>query len=142
MGTRPAILTALQQPAQAADIACLITKTDSNPFFVKMKEGAQKKADELGMTLKAYAGKMDGDNESQVAAMESCIADNAKGSPEGYLSRHVNGKGWGAIAHDNNVPLDKINARLDKLQRDLEGTTGSNRNLPATGRERGRNSRH
>ena len=66
--------------AQAGDIgACLITKTDSNPFFVKMKEGAQKKADELGMTLKSYAGKMDGDNESQVAAIETCIADGAKG---------------------------------------------------------------
>ena len=27
--------------ASAADIgACLITKTDTNPFFVKMKEGA------------------------------------------------------------------------------------------------------
>jgi fructose transport system substrate-binding protein len=66
--------------ANAADVgACLITKTDSNPFFVKMKEGAQKKAEELGMTLKAYAGKMDGDNESQVAAIETCIADGAKG---------------------------------------------------------------
>jgi hypothetical protein len=69
------------------------------------------------------------------------IADNAKGSPEGYLSRHVNGKGWGAIARDNNVPLEKINTRLDKLERDLRGTTGSERNLPATGRERNRNSR-
>ena len=28
---------------------------------------------------KAYAGKIDGDNESQVAAIESCIADGAKG---------------------------------------------------------------
>jgi hypothetical protein len=65
------------------------------------------------------------------------IADNAKGSPETYLTRHVNGKGWGAIAADSNVPLDKINARLDKLQRYLEGTP-SDRNLPATGRERGR----
>ena len=26
----------------------LITKTESNPFFVKMREGAQAKADELG----------------------------------------------------------------------------------------------
>jgi fructose transport system substrate-binding protein len=66
-------------PAQAADIACLITKTDTNPFFVKMKEGAEAKAAELGMTLKSYAGKVDGDNESQVAAIESCIADGAKG---------------------------------------------------------------
>ncbi|WP_448951988.1 substrate-binding domain-containing protein [Labrys neptuniae] len=67
-------------PGFAADIgACLITKTDTNPFFVKMKEGATAKAKELGVNLKAYAGKIDGDNESQVAAIESCIADGAKG---------------------------------------------------------------
>ena len=29
--------------------ACLITKTDTNPFFVKMKEGATAKAKELGV---------------------------------------------------------------------------------------------
>jgi fructose transport system substrate-binding protein len=67
-------------PVLSAEVgACLITKTDTNPFFVKMKEGASAKAAELGVTLKAYAGKIDGDNESQVAAMESCIADGAKG---------------------------------------------------------------
>ena len=66
--------------AQAADTTvCLITKTDTNPFFVKMKEGAEAKAKELGVTLKAYAGKIDGDSESQVAAIETCIADGAKG---------------------------------------------------------------
>ncbi len=58
---------------------CLITKTDTNPFFVKMKEGAEAKAEELGMTLKSFAGKVDGDNETQVAAIETCIADGAKG---------------------------------------------------------------
>ncbi len=67
-------------PAQAADVsACLITKTDTNPFFVKMKEGATAKAAELGVELKSYAGKVDGDSESQVAAIETCIADGAKG---------------------------------------------------------------
>ena len=66
--------------AQAAGIgACLITKTDTNPFFVKMKEGATAKAAELGVDLKAYAGKDDGDNEGQVAAIEACIADGVKG---------------------------------------------------------------
>lgn len=59
--------------------ACLITKTDTNPFFVKMKEGATAKAAELGMTLKSFAGKVDGDHETQVAAIETCIADGAKG---------------------------------------------------------------
>ncbi|MCX2721995.1 sugar ABC transporter substrate-binding protein [Roseibium salinum] len=67
-------------PAVAADMsACLITKTDTNPFFVKMKEGATAKAEELGIELKSFAGKVDGDHETQVAAIETCIADGAKG---------------------------------------------------------------
>ena len=60
-------------------IVGLITKTDINPFFVKMKEGAEAKAKELGVELRSYAGKVDGDNESQVAAIESLIAAGAKG---------------------------------------------------------------
>ncbi len=59
--------------------ACLITKTDINPFFVKMKEGASAKAKELGIKLSTYAGKVDGDHEAQVQAVESCIASGAKG---------------------------------------------------------------
>jgi fructose transport system substrate-binding protein len=75
-----AALAAFAAPASAADIgACLITKTDTNPFFVKMKEGATAKAAEIGVSLKSYAGKIDGDSESQVAAIETCIADGAKG---------------------------------------------------------------
>ncbi|WP_026619656.1 fructose transport system substrate-binding protein [Ensifer sp. WSM1721] len=75
-----ALGVAFASPSQAADVsACLITKTDTNPFFVKMKEGAAAKAQELGVTLKSYAGKVDGDHDSQVAAIESCIADGAKG---------------------------------------------------------------
>ncbi len=66
--------------AQAAGVgACLITKTETNPFFVKMREGATAKAAELGVDLKAYAGKDDGDNEGQVAAIETCMADGVKG---------------------------------------------------------------
>jgi fructose transport system substrate-binding protein len=67
-------------PALAQDVsACLITKTDTNPFFVKMKEGAEAKAAELGIELKSYAGRIDGDTESQVQAIETCIADGASG---------------------------------------------------------------
>ncbi|MFW8595714.1 sugar ABC transporter substrate-binding protein [Cribrihabitans neustonicus] len=74
-------LTGLAGMAQAQEniTACLITKTDTNPFFVKMKEGAEAKAEELGMSLKSFAGKVDGDHETQVAAIETCIADGAKG---------------------------------------------------------------
>ena len=59
--------------------ACLITKTDTNPFFVKMREGATAKAEELGINLSSFAGKVDGDHETQVQAIETCIANGAKG---------------------------------------------------------------
>ena len=68
-------------PAAAQDdvSACLITKTDINPFFVKMKEGATAKAEELGIDLSTYAGRIDGDHETQVQAVETCIASGADG---------------------------------------------------------------
>lgn len=65
--------------AQEATKACLITKTDINPFFVKMKEGATAKAQELGVELMTFAGKIDGDHETQQQAVESCIAAGVKG---------------------------------------------------------------
>lgn len=57
----------------------LITKTDTNPFFVKMKQGATAQAGKLGIDLQSFAGKQDGDNESQVQAVENLIAKGAKG---------------------------------------------------------------
>ena len=63
----------------AGEIVGLITKTNTNPFFVKMKEGFEAKAKELGLTPQAYAGKFDGDNDGQVKAIEQLIAAGAKG---------------------------------------------------------------
>ncbi|GGM90825.1 sugar ABC transporter [Lentzea pudingi] len=57
----------------------LVTKTDTNPFFVKMKEGAQQAASSSGATVQSFAGKQDGDNQSQVDAVENLIASGAKG---------------------------------------------------------------
>ncbi len=82
LGTGLAIATLGAAPAfaDAHEIgACLITKTDINPFFVKMKEGATAKAGELGINLSSFAGKVDGDHETQVQAIETCIASGAKG---------------------------------------------------------------
>ncbi|WP_407333025.1 sugar ABC transporter substrate-binding protein [Enterovibrio sp. 27052020O] len=57
----------------------LITKTNTNPFFVKMKEGAQEKATELGAKVSSFAGRFDGDTDSQVQAIENLVAAGAKG---------------------------------------------------------------
>jgi fructose transport system substrate-binding protein len=75
-----ALVCGLASQATAQDmIVGLITKTDTNPFFVKMKEGAEAQARESGMELRSYAGRYDGDNETQVEAIESLIAAGAKG---------------------------------------------------------------
>ena len=65
--------------AHAEDTVGLITKTETNPFFVKMREGAEAKAKELGVKLITAAGKFDGDNDGQVAAIENLISAKAKG---------------------------------------------------------------
>ena len=66
--------------AFAADepVIGLITKTETNPFFVKMKEGAQAEAKKLGAKLLSGAGKTDGDNAGQITALENMIAGGAK----------------------------------------------------------------
>jgi fructose transport system substrate-binding protein len=56
----------------------LITKTESNPFFVKMREGAQAAARTNHVRLMTAAGKNDGDNAGQVTAIENMIAAGAK----------------------------------------------------------------
>jgi fructose transport system substrate-binding protein len=65
--------------AQSATLACLITKNNTNPFFVKMKEGAEQGATAAGLEFQAYAGKVDGDAAPQIEAIENCIAAGAKG---------------------------------------------------------------
>jgi fructose transport system substrate-binding protein len=71
--------------ASAAGYACaaepvvgLITKTETNPFFVKMKEGAQSAAKLQGARLLTASGKADGDNAGQVAAIENMVGAGAR----------------------------------------------------------------
>lgn len=96
--------------------ACLITKTDTNPFFVKMREGAKAKADELGVALKTYAGKVDGDHETQVAAIETCIADGAKGilitasDTSSIVSAVTQAREAGLLVIALDTPLEPIDA--------------------------------
>jgi fructose transport system substrate-binding protein len=56
----------------------LITKTDTNLFFVKMREGAQAAASSEGVRLLTGAGKADGDNAGQITAIENMVAAGAR----------------------------------------------------------------
>ncbi|WP_344594425.1 sugar ABC transporter substrate-binding protein [Actinomadura vinacea] len=83
-GAAALALTACGPGAQGGGSAAgakvgLITKTDTNPFFVKMKEGAEKAARTAGVELVSAAGKFDGDNAGQVTAVENMVASGVKG---------------------------------------------------------------
>ncbi|BDP43963.1 sugar ABC transporter substrate-binding protein (plasmid) [Deinococcus aetherius] len=69
-------LTQAQKDGQA--VVGLIVKTDVNPFFVKMKEGARKSAAAAGARLMTAAGTADDDNDSQVAAIQKMVRAGAK----------------------------------------------------------------
>ena len=73
-----ALSTAAAGAASATSV-CLITKDATNPFFVKMAEGAFAKSAELGVELRSFAGRFDGDHETQVAAIETCVASGVDG---------------------------------------------------------------
>lgn len=64
--------------AQGQPVIGLITKTDTNPFFVKMKEGAEAEAKKAGAKLLTAAGKSDGDTAGQIAALENMASAGAK----------------------------------------------------------------
>ncbi len=57
----------------------LVTKTETNPYFVKLRQSAAAEATKDGAKLIARAGKFDGDNEGQVSAIEDFISLGVKG---------------------------------------------------------------
>lgn len=57
----------------------LIVKTNSNPFFIAMQEGAQAAAEASGVSLTLAAGKEDGDEDTQIQAIEAAISKGDAG---------------------------------------------------------------
>lgn len=57
----------------------LVTKTDTNPYFVTLRDAAEASAQRQGAELLALAGRFDGDNEGQVAAIENLIQQDVTG---------------------------------------------------------------
>ena len=78
-----ALLSGAAAFAQSSPVVIgLITKTDTNPFFVKMKEGAEAEAKKPGAKLMTAAGKNDGDNAGQITAIENMVTAGAKTHPD------------------------------------------------------------
>jgi len=67
------------RPQAGQIVVGLITKTDTNPFFVKMRQGAQAEANAKGVKLLTAAGQYDGDNQTQVTAIQNFVNEGVKG---------------------------------------------------------------
>ena len=102
-------------------IVGLVTKTEVNPYFVKLRQAAAAEAKKRGVTLIARAGKFDGDNEGQVAAVEDLISAGVKGilitpnNSTGMLGviKKARDKGILVIALDTATePPDAVDATL------------------------------
>lgn len=74
----PAAATSGSASAEKVGVS-LIVKTTTNPFFVSMQDGAKKAAAAEGVDLKLAAGKADGDEDTQIQAIENAISKGDKG---------------------------------------------------------------
>jgi fructose transport system substrate-binding protein len=111
-------------PANAAGdeiLIGLVTKTEVNPYFVKLRQAATAEAEKQGAKLIARFGRFDGDNEGQVAAIENFISLGVKGilitpsNSTGVLGviKKARDKGILVIALDTATdPADAVDATL------------------------------
>jgi fructose transport system substrate-binding protein len=57
----------------------LITKTSTNPFFIAMQKGAEAAGEANNVSITTVAGKEDGDETTQIGAIEAAVARGDKG---------------------------------------------------------------
>jgi hypothetical protein len=84
--------------------------------------------------------------ESQVEAMHkkysdtgvggvliSCVlADETKKTPEYFMDKHKEGKGWSDLAREHHVAIDKLNTRLDHVEAALSHSNSTSKEHKGT----------
>lgn len=79
LGLGGACLAGCSSDSNGQPGVALITKTSTNPYFVTMQNGAEQAAKKDGINLTVASGKTDGDEASQITAIENAIARGDKG---------------------------------------------------------------
>lgn len=116
-GTKKSSESTAQSSGQAE--YAVILKNQSSDFWVKMKEGVEKKAKELGVTVDVYAAQNEEDTEGQLKLMESAVEKNYKAigvaplSPVNLIQGIVkaNEKNIYVMNIDEKVDLDQLTAQ-------------------------------
>jgi len=91
----------------------LILKTQTNPYFVAMKQSAQAQADKSGAHLSVATGNADGDTQTQISAIYTAIARGDKGIMITSNGAAVNAalrraKEYGLFVIALDTPLDPV----------------------------------
>jgi hypothetical protein len=47
------------------------------------------------------------------------LADETKKNPDSFIKKHVDGAKWADLARENKVPIEKLDHKLDNLERHL-----------------------
>jgi D-allose transport system substrate-binding protein len=76
--TAPAASDASSTAATGEAEYAVILKNQASDFWVKMKEGVERKAQELGIKVDVYAAQSEEDTEGQLKILESCLTKNYK----------------------------------------------------------------
>jgi fructose transport system substrate-binding protein len=92
----------------------LIIKTQTNPYFVSMKQAAQAQAKKTGTHLSVASGNADGDTQSQINAIDTAIARGDKGILITSNGPAVNAalrqaKDYGLFVIALDTPLEPVN---------------------------------
>lgn len=101
----------------------LVTKTDTNPYFIRIREAAIATANQWrGAEVIARAGKFDGDNQGQVDAVEELMQAGVRGilitpnNSTGIVDvlRQARARGIVVIALDTETsPIDAVDATFE-----------------------------
>lgn len=90
----------------------------------KLDTALQRVATETGVPIERVRLMHKNHPKAQAAGiLVACVlADETKKAPGTFLDQHDTGKTWPAIAEENNVSVDKLSARVERLQQSLNGS--------------------
>ncbi|MPW24426.1 D-allose transporter substrate-binding protein [Alkalibaculum sp. M08DMB] len=102
------------------EVYAVVLKTQAADFWVKMKEGIEAKADELGVKVEVYAAQNEEDTEGQLKILESLLNENYKAIGVAPLSP-VNLIPGVVAANEKEIYVMNIDEKIDMEQLKAQG---------------------
>ncbi|EEF59738.1 hypothetical protein [Pedosphaera parvula] len=121
-GLNPAMAADKGAPSSLQTQMEAVNSVTSTPG--KMDTALQRIATETGVPIERVRALHKNHPNVQAAGLlvASVLADETKKTPDSFLKEHDAGKSWPSIAEENHVSVDKLSARVERLQQSLNGS--------------------